>query len=343
MHTLLNEALITKPVTSFDERTIFDLMDELRAGANPSIVDAVRGLGVGAIDCCGTGGSGSAKFNTSTAVAFILAAAGLKVIKFGNRSASGSSGSVDFLMKCGLPTSIEVGAIKDIFERTNALFLNARDVYPVVGALAEIRKKFGKPSILNYIGPLLNPGRPSFRLLGVSHPIMQQVLAEQLLLDRSVARAIVVRSQNNVDELEPDASNHVIEVERFPDLSLQSNPIDGNVHSATFPKTTEQTIRANYGMIYENSSSIVRVSSSLRSNALPLVEKNFRSFATILNGFDNESRNYHSIVFNAAAGLVVAGTAATLDEGIHKVEKLIADGVALRKFQEVRRIYRERA
>src|SRR5262249_50858772 len=159
--------------TSFDERSICDLMDELREGADGSIVEAVRGLGVGAIDCCGTGGSGSGKFNTSTAVAFVLAAAGLKVIKFGNRSASGSSGSVDFLMKCGFPTSIKSDAVETIFERTNVLFLNARDVYPAVGSLAEIRKKIGKPSILNYIGPLLNPARPSFRILGVSHPLMQ--------------------------------------------------------------------------------------------------------------------------------------------------------------------------
>jgi|AGTN01.2.fsa_nt_gi Anthranilate phosphoribosyltransferase len=316
MQTLLSEALISKPVTSFDERSIACLMDELRAGANSSIVNAVSGLGVGAIDCCGTGGSGSAKFNTSTAAAFVLASAGLKVIKFGNRSASGSSGSVDFLMKCGLPTSMEPGAIKDIFERTNVLFLNARDVYPVVGSLAEIRKKFGKPSILNYIGPLLNPARPSFRLLGVSHPIMQQVLAEQLRADEMTQRAMVVRSQNNVDELEPDAPNHVIEFGRSSDV---------------------------YELSYQYSGSIAGITSGVRSNTLPLVEKNFRSFATILNGFDNESRNYHSIVFNAAAGLVVAGFASTIAEGIAKVEKLIGDGVALRKFQEVRRIYRERA
>lgn len=339
MQTLLNEALISKPVTSFDERSISDLINELRAGASTAIVDAVRGLGVGAIDCCGTGGSGSAKFNTSTAVAFILAASGLKVIKFGNRSASGGSGSVDFLMKCGLPVSLKSTDIEDIFERTNLLFLNARDVYPAVGSLAEIRKKFGKPSILNYIGPLLNPARPSFRVLGVSHPIMQPVLADQLSADQSVQLAMVVRSQNNVDELEPDAKNHVVEVSNCTGATTANS----RSHGAKLAEPAEQTEPKRYELIYEYAGSIAKTTSSLRMNALPLVEKNFRSFATILNGFDNESRNYHSIVFNAAAGLVVAGSVCTLKEGIYKAEKLIADGVALRKFQEVRRVYRERA
>jgi len=333
MQTLLNEALVRKPVTSFDSHSISELLDELRAGADTSIVDAVRGLGTGAIDCCGTGGSGSAKFNTSTAVAFILAAAGLRVIKFGNRSASGKSGSVDFLMKCGMPDSIRVGAIKDIFDRTDVLFLNARDVYPAVGSLSEFRKKFGKPSILNYVGPLLNPARPSFRLLGVSHPIMQQVLAEQLLADNSVKRAMIVRSHNNVDELEPDWSNCVL------DLGNANNSIENagkEPGHAGFDVST-----ASYELVYTRSELIAKDSPSSSSNVLSLVERNFRSFATILNGFDDDSRNYHSIVFNAAAGLLVAGSVSTIEEGVVNVQKLIADGVALRKFQEIRRIYRE--
>ena len=79
------------------------------------------------IDCCGTGGSGKSHYNTSTSVAFVLAAGGLKVAKFGNRSASGASGSFDFLELLGIPITMPSSQLAGMLEKTNLVFLFARN------------------------------------------------------------------------------------------------------------------------------------------------------------------------------------------------------------------------
>ncbi|MBX9690829.1 MAG: hypothetical protein K2Z81_00485, partial [Cyanobacteria bacterium] len=198
-----------------DAQGMLATIGKIESSADRGLLSELKNMGEGAIDCCGTGGSGINKFNVSTTVAFVLAADGLPVIKFANRSASGKSGSVDFLEALGVATSVPASTYERILAKTNLLFLNAQDVYPQMRSLAPLRRKIGKPTIFNYIGPLLNPTKPSFRLLGVSNLNMLEVMARYLsAYEPRLKRALLVHSQSGLDELDPFNANASMLVNR---------------------------------------------------------------------------------------------------------------------------------
>ena len=123
-----------------------------------------------AIDVCGTGGDGSGTFNISTAVSFIVAAAGIPVFKHGNRSITSKCGSADLMEALGIKIDAESERMRDSLHELNFCFFYApayhpafKEIMPVRRALAEA----GQRTIFNLLGPLINPGRPAFQLLGV--------------------------------------------------------------------------------------------------------------------------------------------------------------------------------
>ena len=123
-----------------------------------------------AIDVCGTGGDGSGTFNISTAVSFIVAAAGVPVFKHGNRSITSKCGSADLLEGLGIRLDLSHEQIRQSLEELNFCFFFAPAFHPAFKEIMPVRKAMaaeGKRSIFNLLGPLINPGRPAHQLLGV--------------------------------------------------------------------------------------------------------------------------------------------------------------------------------
>jgi anthranilate phosphoribosyltransferase len=154
------------------------------------------------IDVCGTGGDQKGTFNVSTATSLLLAASGVVVQKNGSGSASGRVGSSDLLKTIGVPcVSKGRSVIKSIEERGGA-WLHAPDIYPQLATLAKHRKRFGKPSVFNLLGPLLNPGLPTHRLVGVYSMEAGELMASALQW-LGVSRAYVIYGHGGFDEATP--------------------------------------------------------------------------------------------------------------------------------------------
>ena len=123
------------------------------------------------IDTCGTGGDGASTFNISTAVAFVAAAAGVKVAKHGSRSASSRVGSADVLEALGIHLAASADRVTAALDTVGITFLFAAGWHPALKAVAPLRQELKIRTVFNLIGPLVNPLRPTDRLLGYSQPI----------------------------------------------------------------------------------------------------------------------------------------------------------------------------
>jgi anthranilate phosphoribosyltransferase len=261
------------------------------------------------LDCCGTGGSGQGHFNVSTTVAFVLAAAGLPVVKFGNRSATGQVGSSDLLGQLGLlPAGQTLETIATGFSQTGLAFLHAPLVYPNLAHLGPLRKALGHPTVFNVLGPLLNPVGPTHRLLGVYNAPLAKRIASGLALGcfGPIERAWVVTGPTGEDELglHTDLPNHMWEV-----CHGQANPLQ----QAT-------------GLVFPPPQLALTPTSPL-SNA--------DVFLALLRGDNTDTLAYWQVCLNAAAGLCVAGLCDTLLEGLQDAKALLASGAPMDQFKRL--------
>ena len=151
------------------------------------------------VDTCGTGGDGADTFNISTAVAFIVAATGLKVAKHGGRSSSSRVGSADVLEGLGLNFGADPAKIRSAVDEVGVTFLFAPGWHPGMKAVAPIRKALGIRTVFNLLGPLVNPMNPTGQVIGVSRSQFLDPMAEALGL-LGVEQAIVVLGREGLDE-----------------------------------------------------------------------------------------------------------------------------------------------
>ena len=263
-------------------------------------------LGLSVLDCCGTGGTGrQGGFNTSTATAFVLAAGGVKIAKFGNRSATSSSGSSDFLEALDLPLSLDVRAIPEVFAKTGLVFLFAPQFYPTLVGLSALRKQFAQvtsqATAFNFMGPLLNPVQLGFRLLGVSHPRMVHLISRVLATDTTLQTAWVARTVSGDDDIGVDETTQVQSVSPGEVTSFEIPPMIG-VHEV------------------DNFSA-----GSPRNNA--------QAFMTMMLGDDVQSRAYYQVCRNAAAGFVVAGQCDSIDDGVVLAQELLRQQTVLATYK----------
>ena len=150
------------------------------------------------IDTCGTGGDGASTFNISTAVAFVAAAAGLKVAKHGNRSASSKTGSADVLEALGVNLKAEPEKVQGAVSEVGITFLFAPGWHPALKAVAPLRKTLKIRTIFNLLGPLVNPLQPTGQVIGVSDRALVETFAE--VLSQLGTRAVIVRGREGLDE-----------------------------------------------------------------------------------------------------------------------------------------------
>ncbi len=151
------------------------------------------------IDTCGTGGDGASTFNISTAVAFVAAAAGVRVAKHGNRSASSRVGSADVLEFLGVNLNAPSQKVQAAVEEVGISFLFAPGWHPAMKAVAGIRKSLKVRTVFNLLGPLVNPMRPTRQVMGVYNPKLLETIA-LAMLQLGTDKAIVLNGREGLDE-----------------------------------------------------------------------------------------------------------------------------------------------
>lgn len=151
------------------------------------------------IDTCGTGGDGASTFNISTAVAFVAAAAGVKVAKHGNRSASSKVGSADVLEALGVNLNAPSEKVQAALSQVGVTFLFAPGWHPALKAVAPMRRSLKVRTVFNLLGPLVNPLRPTGQVIGVCEPNLLGTIAHALL-SLGTQKAIVLHGREKLDE-----------------------------------------------------------------------------------------------------------------------------------------------
>jgi anthranilate phosphoribosyltransferase len=168
------------------------------------------------VDLCGSGGAPRPSYNVSTVSAFVVAAAGAPVVKHGNRSARGLCGSSDLLEALGLPVTRDPGFARATYRKFRLAFLHAPLFHPATRAVAEARRLVGIPTLFNQLGPLSNPARVPFQVVGV--PSLASAERAAYALERlGVERGLAMTSQEGCDEFSPrGTTTAVVWQERRP-------------------------------------------------------------------------------------------------------------------------------
>jgi anthranilate phosphoribosyltransferase len=155
------------------------------------------------VDIVGTGGDRSGSLNLSTGAALLAAAAGLAVVKHGNRSVSSRSGSADVLAALGLPMPLDERAAGRVLEALSFTFLFAPHYHPAMKEIGPVRAALGVRTVFNVLGPLVNPAAPPYLVVGAFSESVAALMAETLAAGMAVTRAFVVHGEGGWDEATP--------------------------------------------------------------------------------------------------------------------------------------------
>ncbi|MCX7617305.1 anthranilate phosphoribosyltransferase [Tepidiforma sp.] len=248
------------------------------------------------IDICGTGGDGIDTINVSTAAGFVVAACGVRVAKHGNRAASSKCGSADVLEALGARIDVDGAAIARIIDACGFCFLFAQRMHPAMRHVGGARREIGIRTAFNILGPLSNPAMPSRQLVGVGARALGPLVAEALAL-RGIERALVVHSEDGLDEISPAAPTLAWVVGDGAVAERVLTPADFGVAPSPLAAVAGGDAAANAGDIL-----------------------------AILDGAEGPKTDF--TVINAAAALVVAGRAADFREGAALARDAIATGRA---------------
>src|SRR6185503_9821005 len=234
-------------------------------------------------DCCGTGGDGSGLINVSTATAFVAAACGLPVAKHGNRSVSSRCGSADVLEALGAKIDLSPGKARALLDQTGFCFLFAPAYHPGMKHAALVRRQLEVRTIMNLLGPCINPARPRVQLLGVADPKMLHRIA-QTLAAMGVEQALVVYG-SGLDEVALHAETRAIRLSGDEVEELEITPEEAGLERAPLKVVTGGD-----------------------------VEENAARLRALLAGEANRAEE-DIVILNAAALLMTAGSAAKLKAG----------------------------
>ena len=254
------------------------------------------------IDIVGTGGDGASTFNVSTATTFVVAAAGAKVAKHGNRGVSSASGSADVLEALGADITLQPGQVSQCIQATGIGFMYAPLHHPAMKVVAPVRAEMGVRTLFNILGPLTNPARAPNILMGVFHADLVGIQV-RVLQELGATRALVVWGRDGVDEISLGASTLVGELRNGVVSEYEIHPED-------------------YGIA-------MAASRNLRVNNVA------ESKAMLLSALDNSPGLPRDIVvLNAGAALYAAGVVESIDRGLVRAREAISSGAALAKLEE---------
>jgi len=252
------------------------------------------------IDTCGTGGDGANTFNISTTCAFVVAAAGGKVAKHGNRSVSSKSGSADVLEAAGVNLNLTAAQVAECVNQIGVGFLFAPHHHGAMKHTAQVRKDMGIRTLFNLLGPLSNPAAAPNQLLGVYAKQWLEPLA-QVLKNLGSQHVLVVCAQDGLDEISIASPTDIAELK--------------NGQISTYHITPEQ-----FGLSR----------GSLADLAVTDAESSLTFVKAVLQ---NQAGTAQDIVLlNAGAAIYAANLTASLAAGIDKAREVLANGQALEKF-----------
>jgi anthranilate phosphoribosyltransferase len=251
------------------------------------------------VDIVGTGGDGANSFNISTASMFVVAAAGARVAKHGNRGVSSKSGSADVLEALGVAIDLGAADVARCLEETGIGFMFAPNHHPAMKSVAPVRRELGVRTLFNILGPLTNPAGAPNILMGVFHPDLVGIQA-RVLQRLGAKRALIVWGQDGIDEISLGAPTTVAELAGGV---IREYEIDPGAMGFTRVPTRE-----------------LAVADAMESRA------------RVLEALENREGPARDVVaLNAGAALYVAGVAGSVGEGIALARKALASGAARAK------------
>jgi len=258
------------------------------------------------VDTCGTGGDGSQSFNVSTACAFVVAAAGGRVAKHGNRAMSSKSGSADVLEALGVNLDIPPDRVAACIEEINIGFLYAPAYHSAVRHAAAPRRELGTRTLFNLLGPLTNPAGAPHQLLGVFASRWVEPLAKVLRALGS-KHVLVVHAEDGLDELSIATPSLVAELR------------DGQVHTYLFHPEDVGIARQSLDAI--------RVDGPEESAAM---------IREVFAGSPGPAADM--VILNSSAALYAADVTSTLLAGVDLARQVLADGSAARKVEALAKL-----
>ena len=253
------------------------------------------------IDTAGTGGDAAGTFNVSTATAFVLAGAGLKVAKHGNRSVSSLCGSADVVETLGVNLELSPAKVARCIDEVGIGFLYAPLLHTAMKHVMTARREMGIRTVFNMLGPLTNPAGANAQIIGVYSDALTEPLA-RVLAELGTIRAFVVHGADGLDEISNTGESHIAEVREGAVRSFMVSPEE-------------------FGM---KRVSIADLKGGDR-------EENAEIIRHILGGGDGAKRDI--VLMNAAAALVVGGKAKELKEGVALARRSIDSGAARAKLE----------
>ncbi len=252
------------------------------------------------LEIVGTGGDHAGSINISTTAAFLIAAAGIKVAKHGNRAASSKSGAADCLEALGINISLSPEKCVELLKEINICFLFAQKYHASMKYVGAVRKELGIRTVFNILGPLTNPAHPKTMLLGVYDEYLLDPLA-QVLMSLGVKRGMVIYGQDCLDELSMSAPTSVCE---FKDGWFKRYVIQPEDFG--FTRCKKDDIK---GGTPEENAAITRA---------------------ILSGKEQGPKR-DIVLLNAGAAIYLGGKAASIADGIDVARALIESGAGLAK------------
>ena len=258
------------------------------------------------VDTCGTGGDGMNTLNISTASALLLASMGVKVAKHGNKAVSSKCGSGDVLEALNIKINLEPNEIEDQINKNNFGFMFAPNYHSAMRFVGPVRKKIGKRTIFNMIGPLSNPALVNRQVVGVFDKKLLNIFAEGLK-NLKIKFAWIVNSEDGLDEISPYAKTNIMQLKNGEISEITIDPKLLNINAEKFENLVGDD--ANY-------------------NANKMIE--------IFKGKDNDFSK--AVCLNAAAGLIVNEKFSEFSDAYNHSREFILSGkpyLHLKKLQNV--------
>ncbi len=262
------------------------------------------------VDTCGTGGDQKHTFNFSTAVAIALASEeDIYVVKHGNRAISSRCGSADLIESLGISLDLAPEVLAKALKEVKFVFLFAPLYHPAFKKVAHIRKKIGR-TIFNTLGPLLNPAKPKYQLLGVYDFLLTEKIA-YVLDDLAIKRALVVFGEEGYDEITVTGSTKVTELREGKITTYYIDPEDFGFELCEEPEKLQ--------------------------GGTP--EENVKTLEALLKG-ELTGPIMDMLLMNLGGALYLCEKAIDFKGGIKKAKQLIASGKAWQKYLEIKSYYK---
>jgi len=263
------------------------------------------------LDTCGTGGDETGSFNISSMAALVAASCGASVAKHGNRSISSRSGSADFYRAMGIPVELSPAQALALLKRTGFTFLYAPLYHSSMKNAARVRRELGIKTVMNLLGPLVNPADAEYQLVGVfSEELLRPVAEAALLLGKK--RVLTVRSLDGFDEISVSSPSRIVQAEEGENVSEQLF----DPSAIGIPAFSRDDLRG--GSPEENA----RIAWSLMEGEGP---KPIRE----------------AVLINSGAALYVFGLASSIEEGYMIAGEALSSGKVLEKVRSIEEISRE--